>query len=131
LCLRGPGAGLALDAARGLSADVFASAAFATNIALWLQSGYFDIEFAKKRLLHLWSLGTEEQFYLIWPLILMLAARLRLNLLTVALAVGLASFVLNVRADRYQPGRDLLSGRGVHFGVGPALQCRRLPDAYR
>ena len=75
---------------------MFASAAFATNIALWLQSGYFDIEFAKKRLLHLWSLGIEEQFYLIWPLILMLAARLRLNLLTVALAVGLASFVLNV-----------------------------------
>jgi peptidoglycan/LPS O-acetylase OafA/YrhL len=96
LCLRGPGAGLALDAARGLSADVFASAAFATNIALWPQSGYFDIESAKKPLLHLWSLGTEEQFYLIWPLILMLAARLRLNLLTVALAIGLASFVLNV-----------------------------------
>jgi peptidoglycan/LPS O-acetylase OafA/YrhL len=78
-----------------LSADVFASAAFATHVALWLQSGYFDIESAKKPLLHLWSLGIEEQFYLIWPLILMLAARLRLNLLTVALAIGLASFVLN------------------------------------
>ena len=79
-----------------LSADVFASAAFATNIALWPQSGYFDIESAKKPLLHLWSLGIEEQFYLIRPLILMLAARLRLNLLTVALAIGLASFALNV-----------------------------------
>ena len=40
---------------------MFASAAFATNIALWLQSGYFDIESAKKPLLHLWSLGIEEQ----------------------------------------------------------------------
>ena len=62
-----------------LSRDVAASAAFSANIALLLQSGYFDIESAKKPLLHLWSLGIEEQFYLVWPLILMLAARLRLE----------------------------------------------------
>jgi peptidoglycan/LPS O-acetylase OafA/YrhL len=79
-----------------LSADVFASAAFVSNIALWLQSGYFDIESGKKPLLHLWSLGIEEQFYLCWPLILMLAARLRLSLLAVASVLGLASFALNV-----------------------------------
>src|SRR3979411_812058 len=48
-----------------LSTDVFASAAFFSNIALLLQSGYFDIESAKKPLLHLWSLGIEEQFYLL------------------------------------------------------------------
>src|ERR1700757_3758575 len=59
-----------------LSRDVAASAAFSANIALLLQSGYFDIESAKKPLLHLWSLGIEEQFYLIWPLILLLATRL-------------------------------------------------------
>jgi len=79
-----------------LSRDVAASAAFSANIALMLQSGYFDIESAKKPLLHLWSLGIEEQFYLFWPLILMLAARLRWSLLAVAAAIGLASFVLNV-----------------------------------
>ena len=79
-----------------LSADVFASAAFVANIALLLQSGYFDVEAAKKPLLHLWSLGIEEQFYLFWPLILMLAARLRLSLLAVASVIGIASFALNV-----------------------------------
>ena len=79
-----------------LSADVFASAAFFSNIALLLQSGYFDIESGKKPLLHLWSLGIEEQFYLFWPLILMLTARLRLQILVVASVIGLASFVLNV-----------------------------------
>ena len=79
-----------------LSADVFASAAFFANIALLLQSGYFDIESAKKPLLHLWSRGIEEQFYLFWPLILMLAARLRLSILATACMIGLASFVLNV-----------------------------------
>jgi peptidoglycan/LPS O-acetylase OafA/YrhL len=79
-----------------LSADVFASAAFVANFALLLQSGYFDVEAAKKPLLHLWSLGIEEQFYLLWPLILMLAARLRLSLLAVACIIGLTSFALNV-----------------------------------
>ena len=79
-----------------LSADTVASAAFLSNFALLWQSGYFDVESAKKPLLHLWSLGIEEQFYLFWPLILMLAGRLRLNILTVAAVIGVASFVLNV-----------------------------------
>src|ERR1700694_1880805 len=79
-----------------LGSDVFASAAFFANIALLLQSGYFDIESAKKPLLHLWSLGIEEQFYLCWPLILMLAARMRLRIGAVALSLCAASFLLNV-----------------------------------
>jgi peptidoglycan/LPS O-acetylase OafA/YrhL len=79
-----------------LSSDVFASAAFLSNIALLLQSGYFDIESGRKPLLHLWSLGIEEQFYLFWPLVLMLAASLRLRFLTAASLIGVASFVLNL-----------------------------------
>jgi peptidoglycan/LPS O-acetylase OafA/YrhL len=79
-----------------LSADVLASAAFFSNIALMLQSGYFDIESGKKPLLHLWSLGIEEQFYLFWPLILMLAARMRVRFLAVTSVIGVACFALNV-----------------------------------
>src|SRR5438270_4264152 len=79
-----------------LSADVFASAAFFANIALWLQSGYFDVESAKKPLLHLWSLGIVEQFYLFWPLLLMLAARFRMSIIAMAAMLGIASFLLNV-----------------------------------
>src|SRR5260221_5908585 len=48
-----------------LSADVFASAAFFANIELLFQSAYFDIESGTKPLLHLWSLGIEEPFYLL------------------------------------------------------------------
>src|ERR1700730_8587550 len=86
-----------------LASDVFASAAFAANIALMLQSGYFDIESAKKPLLHLWSLGIEEQFYLAWPLILMLAARWRIGLLALACVIALASFIVNVALIGHDP----------------------------
>ena len=71
----------------------FAGAAFFSNIALWLQSGYFDIEAARKPLLHLWSLGIEEQFYIVWPVLLWLAGRFDIRMI---LAVGLASFALNL-----------------------------------
>jgi peptidoglycan/LPS O-acetylase OafA/YrhL len=79
-----------------LGSDAFASAAFLANIALLLQSGYFDVESAKKPLLHLWSLGIEEQFYLFWPLLLMLATRFRIRVMAVAAMLGIASFLLNV-----------------------------------
>ncbi len=79
-----------------LGSDSFASAAFLANIALLLQSGYFDIESARKPLLHLWSLGIEEQFYLFWPLLLMLAARFRTSIIGMAALLGIASFLLNV-----------------------------------
>ena len=108
-----------------LSSDVFASAAFSANIALWLQSGYFDVEAAKKPLLHLWSLGIEEQFYLVWPLVLMLAARLRLSLIAVACAIALASFALNVALIGSNPVATfyLPFTRAWELLAGGALAC--------
>src|SRR6202171_3078579 len=105
--------------------DVFSSAAFFANIALLLQSGYFDIESAKKPLLHLWSLGIEEQFYLFWPLILMLVARLRLSMLAAVSVVGVASFVLNVALIGSNPVATfyLPFTRAWELLAGAALAC--------
>ncbi len=50
---------------------------FSSNIALWAESGYFDKVAETKPLLHLWSLGIEAQFYLIWPPILFALIRLK------------------------------------------------------
>src|SRR6266513_4378174 len=108
-----------------LSSDVFASAVFFANIALLLQSGYFDVEAARKPLLHLWSLGIEEQFYLFWPLMLMLVARLRLSLLAVACVIGLASFALNVALIGANPVATfyLPFTRAWELLAGAALAC--------
>ena len=48
-----------------------------SNIFFWLEADYFDAGAKLKPLLHTWSLSVEEQFYLIWPLILVLALRVR------------------------------------------------------
>ena len=49
---------------------VTAASVFLSNILLWTEAGYFDLDSTFKPLVHLWSLGVEEQFYLIWPVIL-------------------------------------------------------------
>ncbi len=43
-----------------------------SNFFFWSEVGYFDIAAAEKPLLHTWSLSVEEQFYLVWPLTLVL-----------------------------------------------------------
>ncbi len=108
-----------------LSADVFASAAFYSNIALMLHSGYFDVESGKKPLLHLWSLGIEEQFYLFWPLILMLATRIRLGFLVAVSVIGIGSFALNVALIGSDPVAAfyLPFTRAWELLAGAALSC--------
>ena len=69
---------------------------FASNLALWLEAGYFDAASESKPLLHLWSLGIEEQFYILWPLAALLVFRWRRHALKITVALLLMSFVLNV-----------------------------------
>jgi peptidoglycan/LPS O-acetylase OafA/YrhL len=52
---------------------------FTSNIFFWFQTGYFDYVAVEKPLLHTWSLAVEEQFYLIWPwIIVSLGSRRRI-----------------------------------------------------
>ncbi len=58
-----------------LGKHVLAGAGFVSNLVLWLEAGYFDAVSESKPLLHLWSLGIEEQFYIFWPLALIILTR--------------------------------------------------------
>lgn len=79
-----------------LGKQMAASAGFIANMLFWQEAGYFDVTAEMKPLLHLWSLGVEEQFYLFWPLILMFSFHKRWNIWTLLLALMGVSFALNI-----------------------------------
>lgn len=86
-----------------LGKHVASGAAFITNFILVHESGYFDNAAETKPMLHLWSLAVEEQFYIIWPVILWFAWHRQLNLLTVTLFFAFISFWLNLSLVESHP----------------------------
>ena len=86
-----------------LGKHVASGAAFITNFILVDESGYFDNAAETKPMLHLWSLAVEEQFYIVWPLVLWLAWKRKFNLLTITILVTVISFYLNFRFIKLHP----------------------------
>lgn len=91
------------DELKQLGKHIAAAAAFVANFAFWRESGYFDTAAEFKPLLHLWSLGIEEQFYLAWPAVLVLLWKRKALLLATLTALVLASFALNVALSSTAP----------------------------
>ena len=79
-----------------LGKHILGGAGYVENLVLRREAGYFDTSSFLKPLMHLWSLGIEEQFYLTYPLLLWAVWRLRGNLLAVLVPLVLISFSLNV-----------------------------------
>lgn len=112
---------------RGLGGSVASSAIWGSNFYFWRYGGYFDEAAGAQPLLHTWSLGVEEQFYLLFPM-LMALLRLRRWLLPLLLAGSLA---LHVWATQRYPGAAffLLPTRAWELlaGCGLALLQYRQP----
>jgi peptidoglycan/LPS O-acetylase OafA/YrhL len=80
-----------------LSKQVLASQLYVANIYYWKNISYFGLNADNVYLLHTWSLAVEEQFYLIYPLVVFLVYRHFKRYLWVVLALALAaSFFLNL-----------------------------------
>lgn len=79
-----------------LGKHIAAGAGFLSNFVLWNEAGYFDNSAEMKPLLHLWSLGIEEQFYIIWPLLLWFAWCRNYNLFVIIFVSAAISFYLNI-----------------------------------
>lgn len=78
---------------------------FISNLVLWSEAGYFDNSAETKPLLHLWSLGIEEQFYIVFPLILMLAWKIKRNngVAVIIILLLIASFATNISTISENP----------------------------
>ena len=88
---------LLADEYKMLGKHVAGGAAFIANYIFLSEVNYFDVASEKKQLLHLWSLGVEEQFYIFWPIILWFAWKIRFNILLLIIAVMIISFILNIK----------------------------------
>ena len=93
-----------------LGKHTMGAAGYVSNLVLWSEAGdYFQTASQTKPLLHLWSLGIEEQFYLVWPALLFIAWKLRLNILTFALLGAAASFGFELHVVRANPSAAFYS----------------------
>jgi peptidoglycan/LPS O-acetylase OafA/YrhL len=114
-----------------LGRDISTSAGFVANLSLWSETGYFDRAVETKPLLHLWSLGVEEQFYIVWPLVLALVLRSHARLRVVASVILLASLVANLALVGRHPSAAFFSPftRFWQLMVGALLALRRSGSA--
>lgn len=83
---------LSAYAYRRAGIEVAAGAGFVSNIYYWQTLNYFSAEAIENPFLHLWSLGVEEQFYIVWPLIIFAIARWRIPAVTSVLVIAIASY---------------------------------------
>ena len=113
-----------------LSKSLLAAAASASDVYFWFGAGYFDRMSISKPLLHTWSLAVEEQFYVAWPIFLIIGYRFfRRHLLAVLALVSLCSLGLSAagvqrfpEATFYLPFTrfwELSLGGLLALGAGP------------
>ncbi len=105
----------------GFARSVVAVNLFVSNILFFTESGYFSADAELKPLLHTWSLAVEEQFYVFFPLLLLVLRRMGRQLLMPALvAVAVTSFALSQWASVEHPSANfyLLPTRAWELAVG-------------
>ena len=84
------------DEYKQLGKHIASGAGFVQNFILWNEAGYFDVASEQKPLMHLWSLSIEEQFYIVFPLLMWLGWRLRLGFLPIVGTLAALSFGANL-----------------------------------
>jgi len=108
--------------------SLYAVNVFASNFLFWGQTGYFAPSTELMPLLHTWSLAVEEQFYLVFPLLLLgLRRASAATALKVVLALVALSFAMTQLLARADPAANfyLLPSRFWELGVGAALALVR------
>ncbi|TIM24482.1 MAG: acyltransferase [Mesorhizobium sp.] len=109
------------------TSSIYGAFGLANYYFLWNTGGYFDSAASTMPLLHLWSLGVEEQFYVCWPLILATCLRLSRGGTFGAILVLLAIIVLSFTASVLVTSSDqqvafyMLPTRAWELGLGALL----------
>ena len=124
---------LQIDELKRLEKHISASTVFILNYVFLGENGYFDSTATAKPLLHLWSLGVEEQFYLIWPLLMVGMWRAGKRLLLPTLLLAALSFGWNISQISSHPAHVFYSiqTRFWELSIGSLLACALSRDSGR
>jgi len=103
-----------------LGKHIFGGSFSVANFFYWNEAGYFDAQSVMKPLLHLWSLGIEEQFYLVWPLLIWVAVKRGLPLFACIGGLGALSLVYSIVVSTTDPTLAFYSplSRGWELAAG-------------
>ncbi len=119
------------DPLENFGQSLFATALFSNNILLWLTSGYWDLESEFKPLLHTWSLGVEEQYYVLFPIFMLLVFRwAKRRAEAILVCAGIASLIFAFWGANSIPKATFFSllGRGWEIIVGSLIAFHRHSD---
>jgi peptidoglycan/LPS O-acetylase OafA/YrhL len=122
------------ESLENLGKSAAATALFSSNILFYSQTGYFDTAAELKPLLHTWSLAVEEQYYIFFPLLLLLIARVDTrHYLRWILILGLLSFVGSVLVtwSNSSAAFYLIPTRAWELFMGSLLALHLLPTPDR
>lgn len=104
---------------------------FVSNILFWSETGYFDASADLKPLLHTWSLAVEEQFYVFFPILLIIISRfLKSKYVPVLLTVAILSFLISIWGSEHKPSATFYWAptRAWELLLGAVLALNCLPS---
>jgi len=114
--------------------SVFAIAIFSSNFLFYKERGYFTQSTEEVPLIHTWSLSVEEQFYIFFPLLLILVKNFRASRLLLVGLIALSSFLLSEWLQRVDGFANfyLLPTRAWELAAGSfcAIIIHRVPDLH-
>ncbi len=105
--------------------SLISTSLFYSNILFAFEANYFDTSVELKPLLHTWSLAVEEQYYIIFPVLMILLWKFnqKNRLLTLLIFFGILSFAFSEWASHYYPKYNfyLLPSRAWELAIGAIL----------
>ena len=109
---------------RDMGTAIIATVFYLANFLMWSRSGYFQSSSEYDPMLHMWSLSVEEQFYIFYPILLLVIVRnLKRNPLTTIILISAASFALAVWGVLNMPNPTFfwLPTRAWELGLGAVV----------
>lgn len=118
------------DQAQGTAESAIAALLSISNFYFWRESGYFAPTAEYLPLLHTWSLAVEEQFYLIFPVILLAIWKLRLPVRWVLVIGTIAAFIIGLWLSINKPSVAyyLLPARAWELAIGAVIASGAVPQ---